>query len=61
MNRQYGYAAYAALGALIGGVLPYGYQVADDFGPLRIAACVVVGALFGAALRDRHISIFCDD
>jgi hypothetical protein len=50
MNRRHGYAAYAALGALIGALLPYGYQL--DFGPLSIAACGVVGALFGLALRD---------
>jgi hypothetical protein len=50
MNRRHGYATYAAMGALIGGVLPYGYQL--DFGPLSIAACAVAGALFGLALRD---------
>jgi hypothetical protein len=52
MNRRHGYATYAAMGALIGGVLPYGYQLADSFGPLSIAACAVAGALFGLAVRD---------
>jgi uncharacterized membrane protein (UPF0136 family) len=49
MNRQHGYAAYAALGALIGGIFAYASQLGSQVG---IVACAVVGALFGLALRD---------
>jgi lysozyme family protein len=48
MNRRHGYAAYAEMGALTGGMLACGTQL----GPLSIATYAVVGALFGAALRD---------
>jgi hypothetical protein len=47
MIRQYGHGTWALLGASFGGVLPFAFQL----GPLYIAVGVVVGALFGAALR----------
>ena len=50
MNRRYGYAAYATMGALTGGVLAYASQ--HGLGPMSIAVGAIVGALFGAAVRD---------
>ncbi len=50
MNRRYGYSAYAAMGALFGAALPFGFQL--GLGPVSIVVCAIVGALFGAALRD---------
>jgi hypothetical protein len=47
MIRQYGHVYWALMGAAFGGVLPFAFQL----GPLYIAVGVVVGALFGAALR----------
>jgi hypothetical protein len=47
MIRQYGHGTWALLGAAFGGVLPYAAQL----GQLYRAVGVVVGALFGAALR----------
>jgi hypothetical protein len=47
MIRQYGHATWATLGAAYGGGLAYSFQL----GLMSIAVGVVVGALFGAALR----------
>jgi hypothetical protein len=47
MIRQYGHVYWALMGAAFGGGLPLAFQL----GPLYIAVGVVVGALFGAALR----------
>jgi hypothetical protein len=46
MKWRYGYAKYATMGALTGGLLVYGFQL----GLLATAVSAVVGALFGAAL-----------
>ena len=48
MKWRYGYAKYATMGALTGGLLVYGFQL----GLLATAVSAVVGALFGAALWD---------
>jgi hypothetical protein len=45
--KRYGYATWAAIGALGSGALACGFQLRS----LSIAVGVVVGALFGAALR----------
>ena len=45
---RYGYAKYATMGALTGGLLVYGFQL----GLFAAAVGTVVGALFGAALWD---------
>jgi hypothetical protein len=45
---SYGYAKYATMGALTGGLLVYGFQL----GLFAAAVSAVVGALFGAALWD---------
>jgi hypothetical protein len=47
MIKQYGHATWAAIGAFGGGALASGLQR----GPPSIVIGVVVGALFGAALR----------
>ncbi len=52
MNRRHGYAAYAVLGALTGAGVLASYQVGPLSSPLAMVAGGVVGALFGAALRD---------
>jgi hypothetical protein len=52
MNRRYGYAVYAVLGAFTVVAMMAGYQVAALSSPLAMAAGAVVGALFGAAVRD---------
>jgi hypothetical protein len=48
-DRRHGYAMYAVLGALTGGMFAYASQVG---GLMSIPVGVVVGALFGLAVRD---------
>ncbi len=50
--RRHGYAAYAALGGLMGAAMMAGFQVGPLGTPWSMGAAAVVGALFGAAVRD---------
>jgi uncharacterized protein YqgC (DUF456 family) len=47
MIKQYGHATWAVVGAFAGGLIAGAFQL----GPWTVAVGVVVGALFGVALR----------
>ncbi len=49
LSPRYGYAVYAAVGALAGAATMFGFQMGT---PWSVVAAAVVGALIGAAVRD---------